>query len=62
MSAGNKDGIKILCCPYVCHLLFMQCKGWVLIGTGIGSKGVDVQDAVNSAKPETGDNPRRKVC
>lgn len=54
MSAGNKDGIKILCCPYVCHLLFMQCKGWVLIRTGIGSKGVDVQNALNSAEHRQG--------
>lgn len=61
MSAGNKDGIKILCCPYVCHLLFMQCKGWVLIRTGIGSKGVDVQGALNSAKPQADNNPRRKM-
>lgn len=61
MSAGNKDGIKILCCPYVCHLLFMQCKGWVLIRAGIGSKGVGVQEALNSAKPQTENNPRGKV-
>lgn len=61
MSAGNKDGIKILCCPYVCHLLFMQCKGWVLMRTGIGNKGVDVQDALNSAKLQTENNPSRKV-
>lgn len=61
MSAGNKDGIKILCCPYVCHLLFMQRKGWVLVQTGIGSKGVDVQGALNSAKPQADNNTCRKV-
>lgn len=39
----------------------MQCKGWVLICTGIGSQGVDVRDALNSAKLQTENNTRRKV-